>query len=122
MNKANKVVSTRGEWKNRELVIAVLAVLRAAEWQGLPGLTAQRIFEHTGCNRSSLYCHLLKWVRYEYITRRRVGRLYDYSIAAKGNSYFEAITQGFLSRRKGKWIQLDTLALLRRLPVYYRKP
>ena len=55
MNKLKKVVSTRGEWKNRELVMAVLAVLRAAKWQGLPGLTAQRIFEHTGCNRSSLY-------------------------------------------------------------------
>lgn len=121
MNRAKNVVSTRGEWKNRELVMAVLAVLRAAEWQGIPGLTAQRIFEHTGCNRSSLYCHLLKWVRYGYISRRRVGRLYGYSIAAKGNSYFKAITQGFLSKRKREWIQLDTQALLRRLPAYQRK-
>ena len=120
MNTIKNVVSTRGQWKNRELVMAVLAVLRAAENQGISGLTAQDIFKNTGCNRSSLYCHLGKWVRYDYITRRQINGLYHYFIAPKGNGYFEAITQGFLSRRKRKWIQLDTRALLRSLPAYQR--
>jgi len=118
MKGVKNVISTRGQWKYRELVMAVLAVLRAAEYQGISGLTAQNILDSTGCNRSSLYCHLLKWVRYSYITREKIGDLYHYYIAPRGNSYFEAITQGFLSRRKGKWIQLDTRALIRRLPAY----
>ena len=92
--------------------MAVLVVLRIAKQQGIPGLTAQTIYEYTECNRSSLYCHLGKWVRYEYITRERVGGLYRYSVAPKGNNYFEALTQGFLSIRKRKFIQFDTPTLL----------
>ena len=116
-----KTESTRGKWKKRELVMAVLAVLKVAQQQGIPGLTAQMIYENTGCNRSSLYCHLGKWVRYEYVTRERVGGLYHYSIAPKGKSYFEALTQGFLSTRKRKFIQFDIRTLLRRLPFYQNR-
>ena len=115
-----KTESTRGKWKKRELVMAVLLVLKVAQQQDIPGLAAQMIYEYTGCNHNSLYCHLGKWVRYEYITRKRVGGLYYYSIALKGNSYFEALTQGFLSTRKRKFIQFDTSALLKRLPLYQR--
>ncbi|MFC2062665.1 hypothetical protein ACFLS8_01770 [Chloroflexota bacterium] len=121
MKETKNIISTRGQWKNRELVMAVLAVLRAAGYQGISKLTAQEILENTGCNRSSLYCHLLKWARYGYLTRERIGALYHYSIAPRGNSYFEAITEGFLSRRKRQWIQLDTRALIRKLPAYQRR-
>ena len=120
MKRNAETESTRGKWKKRELVMSVLIVLRVAQQQGIPGLTAQMIYENTGCNLNSLYCHLSKWVRYEYITRERVGGLYHYSIAPKGNSYFEALTQGFLSIRKRQFIQFNTSALLKRLPLYQR--
>ena len=115
-----KTESTRGKWKKRELVMAVLAVLKVAQQQGIPGLTAQMIYKYTGCNHNSLYRHLGKWVGYEYISRKRVDGLYHYSIEPKGNSYFEALTQGFLSTRKRKFIQFDTQNLLKRLPLYQR--
>ena len=115
-----KTESTRGKWKKRELVMAVLAVLKVAQQQGIPGLTAQMIYKDTGCNLNSLYRHLGKWVRYEYISRKQVSGLYHYSIEPKGNGYFETLTQGFLSKRKRKFIQFDTQNLLKRLPLYQR--
>ena len=73
-----------------------------------PFITAQSIyFLHLiyvdiGCNHNSLYYHLSEWIRYGYITKRQIDGLYHHLIALKDNSYFKAITQRFLSRRKRK--------------------
>ena len=120
MKSDSKTESTRGKWKYRELVMAVLLVLKVAQNEGMSGLTARMIYKNIGCNLNSLYNHLGTWVRYEYISRERVSGLYNYSIAPKGNSYFEALTHGYLSIRKRKFIQFDTQALLQRLPLYQR--
>ena len=109
---------TRGQWKKRELVMAVLAVLRANQYQGGLPLTADRIHQFVGCNRGSLFTHLKKWCYYEYILRSEGFKPSGYSILPKGNSYFEAVAQGFLSRRKGEWVYVDVRALLRRLPGF----
>ena len=109
---------TRGQWKKRELVMAVLAILRANEFQGGLPLTANRIHQLVGCNRGSLFTHLKKWCYYGYILRKECFKPLGYSILPKGNSYFEAVARGFLSRRKGGWVYVDVPALLRRLPAF----
>ncbi len=117
-------VRTRGIWRSRELKYATLAVLRQHSREVEAGiafphfLTAKKIIELTGGNPTSIRTLLKKWCRGRVIERQKYGKLFGYSITARGHTCFEMLTEGYLSRRRGRFIQIDARAVLRRLPAY----
>ncbi|MFC1871289.1 hypothetical protein ACFLYF_02665 [Chloroflexota bacterium] len=128
MKQPNIKVYTRGQWLGHELKWAVLAMLRqnAREVERgeapLPFLNAYRLQSLTGCNYGSLRTLLKKWStgKNKVIDRKKWGGLYVYTITARGHVNFELLTNGYLSRRHGKWVQVNAKAVLRRLPVYQK--
>jgi len=114
---------TRGQWKSRELKGATLAVLRQYEREvesGIalsPYLTAERIAILTGANLGSLRTLLKRWVRGGHIKRLK-SKPYGYAITPRGNVCFEILTNGYISRRHGRWVQVNMRAVIRRLPGF----
>ena len=119
-----KTQHTRGEWRHNELKVAVLLVLKAAQAQGVPGLTLRRIYELIGVNYGSLHTLLPKWTEWGLLSRGQrkcrpdVGPIYLYKITPAREDRFETFTEGYISKRKRKWVQVDTLAIIKRRPCY----
>jgi len=126
LNQSYFRLTSRGLWRSRELKFATLAILRVYQRQVEAGiafphfLTAKKIIELTGGNPTSIRTLLKKWCRGRVIERQKYGKLFGYSITVKGHTCFEALADGYFSRRRGKFIQVDAQAVLRRLPAYCR--
>lgn len=126
MKQSKITQSTRGEWKSGQLKWCVLALLRRqerfAEEGSYPLITAKGLALLTGASYHSLQTLLLKWCRARVIRRDETGfcrkyhgPVFGYSITARGHKNFIMLTEGYISRRHHRWVQIDATAMLHRL-------